>query len=32
VRYAWRNFPSMSLYNGANLPAPPFNTEAGGTK
>jgi sialate O-acetylesterase len=28
VRYAWRNFPSMSLYNGANLPAPPFNTKA----
>lgn len=27
VRYAWRNFPAMSLYNGANLPAPPFCTD-----
>jgi sialate O-acetylesterase len=27
VRYAWGNNPPTSLYNGANLPAPPFRTD-----
>ena len=26
VRYAWSNLPRATLYNGANLPAPPFQT------
>ncbi len=26
VRYAWSNLPRAALYNGANLPAPPFQT------
>src|SRR5476651_2452618 len=29
VRYAWGNNPVTSLYNGANLPAPPFRTDIG---
>ncbi len=28
VRYAWSGFPECSLYNGAGLPAFPFNTSA----
>lgn len=27
VRYAWENFPSCNLYNGAGLPASPFRTD-----
>lgn len=27
VRYGWANNPSLSLYNGANLPASPFRTD-----
>ena len=27
VRYAWANNPFCNLYNGANLPAPPFRTD-----
>lgn len=27
VRYAWHNYPPVPLYNGANLPAPPFRTD-----
>jgi len=27
VRYGWGNNPPTSLYNGANLPAPPFKTD-----
>lgn len=27
VRYAWENFPSCNLYNGAGLPATPFRTD-----
>ncbi len=29
VRYAWENFPTCNLYNGAGLPASPFRTDAG---
>jgi sialate O-acetylesterase len=28
VRYAWENFPTCNLYNGAGLPATPFRTDA----
>lgn len=28
VRYAWRNAPNANLYNGADLPAAPFRTDA----
>jgi len=28
VRYAWANNPVCNLYNGANLPASPFRTDA----
>jgi sialate O-acetylesterase len=27
VRYGWANNPTISLYNGAGLPAPPFRTD-----
>jgi sialate O-acetylesterase len=27
VRYAWENFPTCNLYNGAGLPATPFRTD-----
>ena len=27
VRYAWENFPTCNLYNGAGLPASPFRTD-----
>jgi len=27
ARYAWENFPSCNLYNGAGLPASPFRTD-----
>jgi sialate O-acetylesterase len=27
VRYAWENFPSCNLYNGAGIPASPFRTD-----
>ena len=27
VRYGWLNNPSLSLYNAAGLPAPPFTTQ-----
>ncbi len=27
VRYAWDDFPLCNLYNGADLPAPPFRTD-----
>lgn len=29
VRYAWENWPTCNLYNGAGLPASPFRTDAG---
>lgn len=29
VRYGWGNNPPTSLYNGGNLPAPPFRTDIG---
>jgi sialate O-acetylesterase len=28
ARYAWENFPTCNLYNGAGLPATPFRTDA----
>jgi len=28
ARYAWENFPRCNLYNGAGLPASPFQTVA----
>ena len=28
VRYAWENFPTCNLFNGAGLPATPFRTDA----
>jgi sialate O-acetylesterase len=28
VRYAWENFPTCNLFNGAGLPASPFRTDA----
>ncbi len=31
VRYAWSGYPSCSLYNGAGLPALPFDTSSDGT-
>jgi len=31
VRYAWENFPTCNLYNGAGLPASPFRTNSIGT-
>jgi sialate O-acetylesterase len=27
ARYAWENFPTCNLYNGAGLPASPFRTD-----
>ena len=27
VRYAWENWPTCNLYNGAGLPASPFRTD-----
>ena len=27
ARYAWENFPTCNLYNGAGLPATPFRTD-----
>ena len=29
VRYAWENWPTCNLYNGAGLPASPFRTDTG---
>ncbi len=29
VRYAWENWPTCNLFNGAGLPASPFRTDAG---
>ncbi|MFA6546094.1 MAG: sialate O-acetylesterase [Limisphaerales bacterium] len=29
VRYAWENFPTCNLFNGAGLPASPFRTDEG---
>lgn len=28
VRYAWRHWPQVSLFNGEGLPAPPFRTDS----
>ena len=27
ARYAWENFPTCNLFNGAGLPASPFRTD-----